>query len=122
MVKITADHHLHLQAAAGSGDGGGDVVQLSEGRGMCNICGAVHKTLAATRSHVKKIHLSGSIECTLCGRVVRNTQCFAMHLLRRHQLRGMQTAMGEYGKPVAAARPAHTHVDAVGFDFPSEDQ
>ena len=114
MVKITADH---LQAV-GSGDGG-DVVQLSEGRGMCNICGTVLKTLAATRSHVKKIHLSGSIECTLCGRIVRNTQSFAMHLLRRHQLRGMQTAMGAYGKPVAATA---VHMDADSLDFSSHDQ
>ena len=76
------------------------VMQLSKGRGQCKICGTVLKTMVAARSHVKKIHLSGSIECTICGRFVKNKQAFAMHLLRRHQLRGVQQATAAYGKAV----------------------
>ena len=89
------------------------VMQLSEGRGQCKICGTVLKTMVAARSHVKKIHLSGSIECTICGRFVKNKQAFAMHLLRRHQLRGVQQATAAYGKAVPASVVAPLD---VGFE------
>ena len=80
-----------------------DVTELSEGRGQCKICGTVLKTMVAARSHVKKIHLSGSIECTICGNLIKNKQAFTMHLLRKHQLGGVQQAAAAYGKAVPAS-------------------
>ena len=79
-----------------------DVRMLTEGRGQCRICGTVLKTLVAARSHVRKIHLSGGcIECVLCGGQAKNRQAFAMHLLRRHQLRGEKQALESYGRAAA---------------------
>ena len=79
-----------------------DVTVLGEGRGQCRICGTVLKTLVAARSHVRKIHLSGGcIECALCGGQAKNRQAFAMHLLRRHQLRGEKQALESYGRAAA---------------------
>ena len=89
------------------------MIELSEGRGQCKICGTVLKTMVAARSHVKKIHLSGSIECTICGNLSKNKQAFAMHLLRRHQLRGVQQATAAYGKAVPASVVAPLD---VGFE------
>ena len=84
-----------------------DVTVLGEGRGQCRICGTVLKTLVAARSHVRKIHLSGGcIECVLCGGQAKNRQAFAMHLLRRHQLRGEKQALESYGRTAAAPSPA----------------
>ena len=101
--------HLQLQQDTAS-----DVIELSEGRGQCKLCGTVLKTMVAARSHVKKIHLSGSIECTICGNQSKNKQAFAMHLLRRHQLRGVQQATAAYGKvlPPDAGPPLE-----VGLEF-----
>ena len=98
-----------------------DVTVLGEGRGQCRICGTVLKTLVAARSHVRKIHLSGGcIECALCGGQAKNRQAFAMHLLRRHQLRGEKQALESYGRAAApapgvamAARAAPLLVDSV---------
>ena len=77
-----------------------DVTELSKGRGQCKICGKICGTVKAARSHVKNIHLSGSIECTICGNLIKNKHAFAMHLLRKHQLRGVPSA---YGKAVPAS-------------------
>jgi hypothetical protein len=76
------------------------IIALKDGRLLCRVCNTMFKCLANAKGHLRAVHGSGSVRCSLCNRISKNAKAFGMHLRTMHDIKGVANATGNYGKVI----------------------